>query len=364
MSRSHEAAVSGDLERRVTELAGSVTATDECFATRAKERHDGLVKPQGSLGRLEQLGGRLAAIARACPPPVPSRAAVAVCAGDHGVLAHRVSPWPQEITAAMVHAFCADKAAINVLANTLGAEVTVLDVGVASDLPPHPRLRQARVRAGTRDLSSQRALTRKEAARALLAGADLVSELRQDGVEVVIGGDMGIGNTTAGACLIAAFTGLPASQTTGRGTGIDDATYEHKTALVEAALDLHQPDRSDPLGVLACFGGLEHAALCGLYLAAAAQRLPVVLDGIAADAAALAAAAFTPHIGGYLIAGHRSSEPGAAAALAALNLQPLLDLGLRLGEGTGALLALPLVRAAAALLNEMGTIAELTNEAQ
>ncbi len=176
----------------------------------------------------------------------------------------------------------------------------------------------------------------------------------------VLADTMGIGNTTPGACLIAAFTGLPASRTTGRGTGIDDPTYERKTALVQAALDLHHPDPHDPLGVLACLGGLEHAALCGLFLPAARERVPVILDGVTANAAALAAAAFSPDIRGYLIAGHRSTEPGAAAALFALGLEPLLDLDLRLGEGTGALLALPLIPAAAAVLNDMATIAELT----
>lgn len=353
--------LASDLELRVTELATSITRTDDHFAAQAKERYDELVKPHGSLGRLEQLGCQLAAIARTCPPPISSRATVVVCAGDHGVLAQGVSPWPQEITAAMVRAFCADKAAVSVLAKTVAAEVMVLDVGVASDLRPHPRLRGARVRAGTRDLSREPALTREEAAQAILAGADLATELFRS-TDIVIGGDMGIGNTTVGACLISAFTGLPATQTTGRGTGIDDTTYKRKTALVQAALDLHRPDPSDPLGVIACFGGLEHAALCGLYLAAARAKTPVILDGLAANAAALAAAAFSPHIRGYLIAGHRSTEPGASGALTKLNLHPLLDLDLRLGEGTGALLALPLVRAAAATLADMWTIAELTSQ--
>ena len=364
VTRTRQAVVARDLEQRVAELAASVAAPDERFAAHAKDRHDGLVKPQGSLGRLEQLGGQLATIARTCPPPVPSSAAVVVCAGDHGVLAHSVSPWPQEITAAMVHAFCAGKAAINVLANTVGADVTILDVGVATDLPAHERLHSAKVRRGTRDLSRECALTREEAARAMLAGADLVQDLRQRGADIVIGGDMGIGNTTAGACLISAFTGLPATRTTGRGTGIDETTYKRKTALVQAALDLHEPDPGDPLAVLACFGGLEHAALCGLYLAAARERLPVILDGVAANAAALAAVGFSAHVRGYLIAGHQSTEPGAAAALATLDLQPLLDLELRLGEGAGALLALTLVRAAAAVLDDMGTIVGLTSPAR
>ncbi len=349
-------------EQRVAELAAAIPPVDEASAAGARERHDTLAKPKGSLGRLEQLGCQLAAIAGACPPPLPARAAVVVCAGDHGVLAQGVSPWPQEVTAAMVKTFCAGKAAINVLADTIGAEVTVLDVGVAGELEPHPRLRRANVRPGTRDLSREPALTRDEAARAILAGADLVGDLRRGGAELVVGGDMGIGNTTAAACLVAAFARLPASQTTGRGTGVDDATYERKVALVRAALELHEPSPRDPLGVLACFGGLEHAALCGLYLAAARERLPIVLDGVAANAAALAAVAFSPELRGYLIAGHRSTEPGAAAALAALGLEPLLDLELRLGEGTGALLALPLVRAAAAVLHGMATIADVAGE--
>jgi nicotinate-nucleotide--dimethylbenzimidazole phosphoribosyltransferase len=356
---THHTALANDLEQRVAALAASITRTDEDFAGQAKERHDELAKPQGSLGRLERLGCQLAAIARTCPPPVSNRATVVVCAGDHGVLAQGVSPWPQEITAAMVHAFCADKAAVSVLAETVAADVVVLDVGVASDLPPDPRLRTAKVRAGTRDLSREPALTREEAAQAILAGADLATELCRS-TDIVIGGDMGIGNTTAGACLISAFTGLPATQTTGRGTGIDDATYKRKTALIQAALDLHQPEPGDPIGVIASFGGLEHAALCGLYLAAARDKTPVILDGVAANAAALAAVAFSPHTRGYLIAGHRSTEPGATAALTKLDLHPLFNLDLRLGEGTGALLALPLVRAAAATLADMGTIAELT----
>lgn len=361
MTKAKHDVDTADLGERVAALAARVIPTDERSAEQARERYDGLVKPPGSLGRLEQLGAQLGAIARTCPPPVPNRATVVVCAGDHGVLAQGVSPWPQQITAQMVQTFCAGRAAINVLAETIAAEVTVLDVGVATDLPAHPRLHNKKVRPGSRDLSNEPALTRAEAAQALLAGASLATELHQRGAEIIIGGDMGIGNTTAGACLIATFTGLPATQTTGRGTGIDDTTHQRKTALVQAALELHHPDPTDPLAVLACFGGLEHAALCGLYLAAASNQLPVLLDGVAANAAALAAAALTPHIHGYLIGGHRSTEPGAIAALAALNLQPLLDLQLRLGEGTGALLALPLLRAAAATLHDMATVAELAN---
>jgi nicotinate-nucleotide--dimethylbenzimidazole phosphoribosyltransferase len=348
-----------DIEQRVVELIATIEPVDEAAAQRALAHHAELAKPPGSLGRVEELGARLAAIARACPPPVPQQPTVVIFAGDHGVLAQGVSPWPQEVTATMVGAFCTGKAAANVIADTVGSQVVVVDVGVVSELPQHPRLRNAKVRPGTADLSQGPALTREDTARALLVGADLADELRRDGVDLLIGGDMGIGNTTSAACLIAAFTSRPAAEVTGRGTGIDDSTYEHKVGIVERALALHCPDPHDPLGVLAAFGGLEHAALCGLILGAAAARIPLVLDGVIVNAAALAAVAFAPCTRGYLIAGHRSVEPGAAVALAALQLEPLLDLQLRLGEGTGALFAVPILRAAAALLGEMSTLTEL-----
>ncbi|HEV3001675.1 MAG TPA: nicotinate-nucleotide--dimethylbenzimidazole phosphoribosyltransferase [Solirubrobacteraceae bacterium] len=348
-----------DLESRIGELVERVRPADAAAAADARALHDQLAKPQGSLGRIEDVGVQLAAIAGACPPPPVERPAAIVCAGDHGVLARGVSPWPQDITALMVRTFCAGKAAINVLAGTLGAQVTVLDVGVAADLPSHPRLRSRKVARGTADLSRGPALTREQAAQALLAGAEAVEELRAGGVDLVIGGDMGIGNTTPSACMTAAFTGRRAAEVTGRGTGIDDATLRMKVELVDAALALHRPDPADPLGVLAAVGGAEHAALCGVYLGAAAARLPVLLDGVTANAAALAAAAFAPHATEYMLGGHRSVEPSASIALAALDKPPLLDLGLRLGEGTGAMLALPLVRSAAAILRDMATLAEV-----
>lgn len=348
-----------DLEARIAALVAAVPAIDEAAAAEARTLHQQLAKPRGSLGRIEDVGIQLAAIAGACPPPVVRQPEVVVCAGDHGVLAQGVSPWPQEITALMVQTFCAGKAAVNVLARTLGARVTVLDVGVAGDLPQHPDLRSAKVVRGTKDLSCEPALTRQQAARAMVAGVELVAELRDGGVDLVIGGDMGIGNTTPSACLTAVFTGRRAADVTGRGTGIDDATLELKVRVVADALALHRPDPSDPLGVLAAVGGAEHAALCGIYLAAAAARMPIMLDGVTANAAALAAVAFAPRARDYMLGGHRSFEPAATIALAALDRVPLLDLGLRLGEGTGALLALALVRSAAAILRDMATLAEV-----
>jgi nicotinate-nucleotide--dimethylbenzimidazole phosphoribosyltransferase len=293
-------------------------------------------------------------------PPVPESPAVVVCAGDHGVLERGVSPWPQEVTAAMVGNFCTGGAAVNGVAKTVGARVSVLDVGVAGELERHPLLRAAKVRGGTDDLSRGPAMTREEAARAVMAGAGVAEELVESGgVDLLVTGDMGIGNTTPAACLISAFTGRLPEETTGRGTGIDDQTLKLKVNVVEEALELHEPDPEDPLGVLAQVGGLEHAAIVGVILAGAVYRLPVILDGVVSNSAALVARALAPHSAGYVIAGHRSAEPGACISLRSLNLPPLLDLDMRLGEGTGGLLAVPLVQAAARTLAEMATLEEL-----
>ena len=344
-------------EERLKELAREVEPADASAAQAAWERQSRLLKPPGSLGRLEELGGGLAGMAGRCPAPVPESPAVIICAGDHGVLAQGVSPWPREVTAVMVENFCAGGAAVNALARTIGVQVSVLDVGVASELGRHPLLRAAKVRRGTDDLGERPAMGREEAARAVLAGAGIVEELVESGgVDLLVPGDMGIGNTTPAACLIAAFTGLPARQVTGRGTGIDDATLEKKIGVVEKAIALHRPDPGDPLGTLAALGGLEHAALVGLILMGAAYRIPVVLDGVVSNSAALVARALAPDSIDYTMAGHLSLEPGARVALTKLRLEPLLDLRMRLGEGTGGLLAVPIVQAAARALQEMATM--------
>ena len=345
------------LEERVARLAAAVPELDAAAGTAAMQRQARLIKPAGSLGRLEELGVRLAAMTGHCPPPLPARPAVLVAAGDHGVVAQGVTPWPQAITGAMVGAMAAGLAAVNAIAGAIGAEVRLLDVGVAHPPAPHPALVEANVRRGTADLAAGPAMSRQEAVSALLAGADAAGALLDAGADLLVTGDMGIGNTTPAACLVAAFTGLQARAVTGRGTGIDDATFELKVGVVERALALHAPGPADPLGALAAVGGLEHAALAGLLLAGASRRVPVLLDGVNADAAALVACAVAPRVAGYLVAGHRSVEPGATAALEHLGLWPLVDLELRLGEGTGALLAVPIVRAAAAVLR-MATFAE------
>ena len=348
------------LEERVSELAAEIPTLDEAAVRGAWERHLGLTKPPGSLGRLEGLGTRLAGMAGECPPPVPENPAVLVCAGDHGVLGRGVSPWPQAVTAAMVGNFCDGGAAVNAIAKMVGARVSVLDVGVAGELGGHPLLRAAKVRRGTGDLSLGPAMSRDEAARAVMAGAGVAEELIESGgVDLLVAGDMGIGNTTPAACLISAFTGSAPTETTGRGTGIDDPTLKLKVNIVEEALEVHDPDPGDPLGALAAVGGLEHAAIVGVILMGAVYGVPVILDGVVSNSAALVAHALAPRSAGYLVAGHRSAEPGALIALEYLELEPLLDLNMRLGEGTGGLLAVPLVRAAACTLAEMETLEEL-----
>lgn len=351
-------------EEQVARLAAAVPPLDATARAAALDRQAQLIKPAGSLGQLEELGVRLAAIAGRCPPPVPARPAVLVAAGDHGVVAQGVTPWPQSVTAAMVGAMSAGQAAVNAIAGVIGAEVRLLDVGVATSLEESgvlqggSLLRVANVRRGTADLAAGPAMSRQEAARALLAGAAAAAELLDGGADLLVTGDMGIGNTTPAACLVAAFTGRPARAVTGRGTGIDDSTWELKVKVVERALARHAPDPADPMGVLASVGGLEHAALAGLLLTGAARRVPVLLDGVNADAAALVACALAPPVAGFLVAGHRSVEPGASAALDHLGLVPLVDLQMRLGEGTGALLAVPIVRSAAAVLAGVATFAE------
>ncbi|RMI29577.1 nicotinate-nucleotide--dimethylbenzimidazole phosphoribosyltransferase, partial [Streptomyces triticirhizae] len=321
----------------------------------AWERQKRMTKPAGSLGALEVISAQLCGLSRSCPPPVPEPAAVAVFAADHGVHAQGVTPWPQEVTGQMVANFLGGGAVCNAFAAQVGAEVCVIDVGVRDELPGMPGLIPRRVRSGTADLSVGPAMSREEALRAVEVGIEIARDLVAAGNRALLTGEMGIANTTPAAALVAAFTGAEAAEVTGRGCGIDDETHARKVDVVRRALQLHQPDPSDPLGVLAAVGGLEHAALTGLILGGAAQRVPVLLDGVSAGAAALAARAIAPEAVSVCVAGHRSAEPGHQAALTALGLRPMVDLDLRLGEGTGALLALPLVQSAARAMREVAT---------
>ena len=339
--------------------AALVPPVDAPAEAAAWARHERLTKPSGALGRVESLGVQLAAISGEVPPPVPSPAAVAVFAGDHGVVAQGVTPWPQDVTAQMVANIAAGGAAISVLARQAGASLTVVDVGVASDLRAMglrdtPGLLHRNVRRGTADLSQGPALTPGEVTEALDVGAAVASQLVAGGARALVTGEMGIGNTTPSAAVIAALLGRPAVEVTGRGTGVDDAALARKVAAVERGL-ARLPAAPDPCLVLAEVGGLELAALAGFVVGGASHRVPVVVDGLIAGAAALAACRLVREAQPYLVAGHRSTEPGAAAVLEALALEPVLDLGLRLGEGSGACLALGVLEAAALVLAEMAT---------
>ncbi|WP_308252264.1 nicotinate-nucleotide--dimethylbenzimidazole phosphoribosyltransferase [Pseudonocardia sp. KRD291] len=339
----------------LAETVAAIAPVDEQARAAARDRLDRMTKPRGSLGRVEDVAVTLAGIAGACPPPVPEPAAVAVFAADHGVHAQGVTPWPQEVTAQMVANFLDGGAVVNAFARQLGAEVCVVDVGVLGTPDPVPGLLPRKVAAGTADMTTGPAMTREQARAALEAGIEVARDLVAGGNRCLLTGDMGIANTTAAAALISVFTGADADTVTGRGTGIDDDTLVRKTDVVRRALQRHRPDPADPLGALAAVGGLEHAGLAGLVLGAAALRVPVLLDGVSTGAAALVAVALAPDAVGYCVAGHRSVEPGSATASSFLGLDPLLDMGMRLGEGTGALLALPILQGAARALADVAT---------
>ncbi|MEU9005008.1 nicotinate-nucleotide--dimethylbenzimidazole phosphoribosyltransferase [Streptomyces sp. NPDC048551] len=339
----------------LSETVASIRPLDAKALGEAWERQKRMTKPAGALGMLEILSAQLSGLSRVCPPPIPEPAAVAIFAGDHGVHAQGVTPWPQEVTLQMVANFLGGGAVCNAFANQVGAEVCVIDVGVAGDLPATPGLLPRKVRPGTADLSTGPAMTREEAVAAIEVGIETARDLVAAGNKALLTGEMGIANTTVSAALISVFTGVDPAEVTGRGTGINDETHARKVEVVRRALELHQPDPADPVGVLAAIGGLEHAAIVGLLLGAASLRTPVILDGVSAGAAALVARAIAPEALSACIAGHRSAEPGHVAALNKLGLRPLIDLDLRLGEGTGALLALPLVQSAARAMHEVAT---------
>jgi nicotinate-nucleotide--dimethylbenzimidazole phosphoribosyltransferase len=336
----------------------------------ARARQLQLTKPPGSLGRLEDLACWFAARSRS-PLPAPPRCEIFVFAGDHGVAERGVSAFPQSVTAQMVANFARGGAAINVLASLEDCRIEVVDVGVASNEASPANVRNERVRPGTRDLAATAAMTLDELRAALSAGERCARAAIERGAQLLIAGEMGIANSTSAACLICAFTGATPARVVGRGTGVDDAGLARKREVVEIALARVSKSAAgirDPLHTLAELGGLEIAAIAGFYLEAARQGIPVMLDGYISTAAALAAAAIEPRAVDWMLASHASAEAGQRFALEKLQLVPLLDLGLRLGEGTGAALALPLVRAALALHARMATFGEAgvsgsTNEA-
>ncbi|GAA3825478.1 hypothetical protein GCM10022226_52750 [Sphaerisporangium flaviroseum] len=437
----------------IEQTLAAIRPADQQAMAEARAHQDRLTKPRGALGVLEDVAVRLAGVARACPPPLPTPAALAIFAADHGVHAQGVTPWPQEVTTQMVMNFLTGGAVANAFAAQVGTSVTVVDVGVASDLPDVPGLLSRKVAYGTADMTNGPAMTLTQAVAAVETGISVARELIDAGAACLITGDMGIANTTASAALICAFTGRDAAETTGRGTGIDPATLDHKVDIVRRSLRTNglptptntphapqpgstdgplsqtttgpastgpingpssqtvttgpidgpwsqtvtagpidgpssqtvtastdtgpvdafpsqtatEPSGAGPIGgssseavaiavrTLAAVGGLEHAAIAGFVLGAAAAGVPVILDGVIAGSAALAAAALAPDAIDYCVAGHRSAEPGHAIALDHLGLRALVDLELRLGEGTGALLSYPLVSAAVRVMHDVAT---------
>jgi nicotinate-nucleotide--dimethylbenzimidazole phosphoribosyltransferase len=328
-------------------------AEGQSVADAVRAALDAKTKPRGSLGRLEDLAVRVAAI-RGTETPGPLRSAVVLAAADHGVAARGVSAYPQEVTGQMLANFASGGAAICVLARCAEAELRVFDLGVASPVA-HPAVRDLRVGSGTADITRGPAMSREQASQALASGRAVAAELAADGIGVVALGEMGIGNTTSAAALAAALLPADSEATCGRGTGLDDEGLGRKVEAVRAALAANRPDPADGAGTLAALGGFEIGFLAGAALGASEHRLVVVLDGFITAAAALVAERIAPGARDAMIAAHLSPEPGHRLVLDELGLEPLLDLGLRLGEGSGAALALPLVRAALAILDEMAT---------
>lgn len=332
----------------------TIPPLDEAATAAAHQRQAQLTKPGGALGKLEALSIRLAGMTGQVDWR-PERRSVVVCAADHGVVAQGVSAYPQAVTGQMVLNFLAGGAAVNVLARQMNARVTVVDAGVIGSFAAHPDLVADKIAPGTADFTQGPAMTRHQAEQALALGARVFAREANRGVDLLAVGEMGIGNTTSASAVIAAITGHSPAAVTGRGTGVDDAQLLHKISVVERALTYHAPATEETLCKV---GGFELGAMAGLMLAAASQRVPVVIDGLISTAAALLAAQLNPAVTSYLIAGHRSAEPGHQLALEWLGLDPLLTLDLRLGEGTGALLAFPLIEAAMRTLQEMATFTQ------
>lgn len=321
-------------------------------------RLDNLTKPIGSLGRLENFARRVVSITGKENPRL-SKKVIFTMAGDHGVTEEGVSAYPQAVTAQMVYNFLRGGAAINVLARHVGAEVIVVDMGVAEKLEPHPDLICKKIGSGTQNFIKGPAMTREEAVRSLEAGIEVVESINADNdIDIMGTGDMGIGNTTASSAIAAAITGKPVPDVTGRGTGIDDQTYARKVNVIQKALDVNDPDPKDPIDVLAKVGGYEIGGLAGATLAGAANRIPVVIDGFISSVAALIAVEIKPAVKEYLFAAHKSVEIGHKAVLDRMGLTPILNLNMRLGEGTGGVLSMNLIDAGVKILSEMASFGE------
>ena len=335
----------------------SIKPLDKEAMAKARARQDTLTKPPGSLGRLEELSVQLAGIQGKAMPQIKHKA-IMVMAGDHGVVAEKIGNWPQEVTAQMVRNFLRGGAGINVIARQVGVRVIVIDMGVATDLKPDPDLLSKKISYGTQNMTLGPAMTTEQAVKAIEAGIDIATDETAKGLDIIGTGDMGIGNTTASSAICAVVTGKPVAEVTGRGTGLTDEQLAHKVAVIKQALRVNHPDPAQPLDMLAKVGGFEIGGLVGVMLGAAAKRIPVVIDGFISGAAALIATGLSPGFRDYLIAAHISAEPGHRVLLEHLGLKPLLNLNMRLGEGTGAALGIYLAETATRILMEMATFAE------
>ncbi|NWJ45752.1 MAG: nicotinate-nucleotide--dimethylbenzimidazole phosphoribosyltransferase [Chloroflexi bacterium] len=345
------------LKREIEATLAAIRPMNKEAMAVVRSRQDRLTKPAGSLGRLEEITVKLAGIT-GNPRPRVDRKCIVLMAGDHGVVSEGVSAYPSEVTPQMVFNFLQGGAAINVLARQVGARVVVADLGVASDLPEHSGLLNRKIGYGTRNMMIGPAMTKLEALKAVLTGIEIARQEAEKGMDVVGTGDMGIGNTTPSSAIVATFTGLPVSMVTGRGTGLDDSGLSRKISVIERSIEINQPDKSDPLDVLAKVGGFEIAGLTGLIFGAAAAHIPIVVDGFISTAAALIATEWYPPVCDYLISAHNSVEIGHRAMLEHMELSPLLNLNLRLGEGTGAAIAMSVIEAATRTLAEMATFDE------
>jgi len=320
----------------------------------AKACMDSLTKPVGSLGRLEELGIRYVAI-KGAPFQRVEKKCIYLFAGDHGVVEENVSAYPQEVTAQMVKNFLSGGAAINVLAKHMNTEVAVVDMGVNHDFKGISGLIHKKIAMGTGNMRRGPSMTRSQAEQAIDVGLELADAANKQKVDIIGTGDMGIGNTSPSSAILSILSGTPPGKTTGRGTGIDDKSWRHKIAVIEDAIRVNRPDLKDPVDVLAKVGGYEIAGIAGLILGASANRIPIVIDGVISIAAAVIAKQLNQHVGDYLFTSHQSTEPGCEIGFRLLEQEPLLDLGMRLGEGTGAVIAMNLLEAGAKIYSEMAT---------
>jgi len=342
---------------KLLSIIKQIEPIDHKLMEEAQKRLDSLTKPLGSLGRLEELAKKVVGITRKMSPGVDKKVIV-VMAGDHGVTEEKVSAYPQEVTAQMVLNFARGGAGINVLARHIGAKVIVVDMGVAVDLDEELHIVNKKIAYGAKNFLKGPAMTREEAIQSIEAGIEVIEEIGKERLDILGIGDMGIGNTTPSSAIIAAFSGCNVREVTGRGTGINDETFNRKVKVIEKGISINAPDPEDPIDVLSKVGGFEIGGLAGCVLAAAAYRVPVVIDGFISTAGALIATEMAPTAKEYIIASHISQEVGHRLMLERMGLKPLLDLHLRLGEGTGAALGMSLVEAGVKILKEMATFAD------